>query len=317
MTTFKHHLSGLEFEFIQSLKNICNSSLDVTNLFIFGSLVQNTNKYDAYSDLDIIILTKENQNLPINLSQFVSFFASHNSQQWKEFNYVLNNFHCGNMIVSTEEYFKKVIEDNPFFFGSVVSKNIKQLVIKNDFLSNIKIKLADISLNTYISDIFLNKYIYDFINLLRMKQRKEKSKIYFYSNELINSLRDLMLKKMQYEKYLEYKKNPKNIYSILKDYEGGHFERYASSRQLKIMDMFYQMINLSPQNMLELFDLIYEEVKDFIKLINLDSKMQKLDIMRLYMVSSLFNTSDFNDYLTQQDASSTQAKKLLTIFTDN
>ena len=317
MTAYKCHLSGLEFEFIQSLENICNSSPDITNLFIFGSLVQKTNKHDAYSDLDIIILTKENQNLPINLSLFASFFASNDSPQWKEFNYVLNDFHCGNMIVSTEKFFKKVVEDNPFFFGSVISKNIEQLVIKNNFLSNIKIKLADVSLNAYISNIFLDKYIYDFINLLRMKQRNEKSKIYFYSNELINFLRDLFLKKMQYEKYLEYKKNPKNIYSILKGYEGGHFERYASSRQLKIMDMFYQIINLSPQNILELFDLIYKEVKDFIKLTNADSKIQKLDIMRLYMVSSLFKTSDFNDYLTQQEANSIQSKKILTIFTDN
>ena len=223
MTAYKRHLSGLELEFIQSLENICNSSPDITSLFIFGSLAQNTNKHDAYSDLDIIILTKGNQNLPIDLSLFVSFFASNDSPQWKEFNYILNDFRCGNMIVSTEEFFKKVIEDNPFFFGSVISKNMEQLVTKNDFLLNIKIKLADISFNTYIFDIFVNKYIYDFVNLLRMKQRNEKSKIYFYCNELINSLRDLFLKRMQYEKYLEYKKNPKNIYSILKDYEGGHF----------------------------------------------------------------------------------------------
>ena len=78
--------------------------------------------------------------------------------------------------------------------------------------------------------------------------------------------------------------------------------------------MLYQMINLSPNDILKLFDWIYEEIKDFVKLINIDSKIQKLDIMRLYMLSSLFKTSDFNDYLTQQEANSIQAKKLLTIF---
>lgn len=49
-------LSKFEKAFVKSLKENCGHDDNITNMFIYGSLVQSQSYVDEYSDLDIVIV---------------------------------------------------------------------------------------------------------------------------------------------------------------------------------------------------------------------------------------------------------------------
>ena len=173
-------ISTDEKQLLSDLVTICKSNDNITNLFIFGSRVQNNSCCDKYSDMDIIILVKKSLDvLFLNLTEFVYFEAVDKNKYYIHYNYVLADFHRGNIFIVSEKFFKKTLKNDPFIWGSAVCKGINKLVVKNTFLDCVaKTKIKEPNLRELETNIY-GKVIYNFICLLCMKLRGENSQVYF------------------------------------------------------------------------------------------------------------------------------------------
>lgn len=306
-----------EKQLLSDLVDICKRNNCITNLFVFGSRVQNNGCCDKYSDLDVIILVKKSLDiLFLDLSKFIYFEAVDKDKDFIHYNYVLANLHRGNIFVVTEERFKKTLESNPFIWGSAICKGINKLVTKNTLLDCVsKIKIKEPNLKEVVTNIY-GKIIYDFICLLCMKLRDEDSQTYFYSHELHNDCEELITTKLQYNDYCYYKSNNLSVMQLLSSYEGRHFEKYASQRQKDIMELLYCVTSVSKEKMIDLLNLIYDELKECAELCSATVDFQSLDYLKIYASSLVYKNDDWEKYSKKKKIQKEkQCKKMLELFT--
>lgn len=304
-----------EKQLLSDLVNICKSDNCITNLFVFGSRVQHSSYCDKYSDLDVIILVKKSLDiLFLDLSKVVYFEAIEKNKYFIHYNYVLADFHRGNIFVIAEENFKKTLKNNPFIWGSAICKGINKLVAKNTLLDCVsKTKIKEPNLRELVTNIY-GKIIYDFICLLCMKLRGENSQTYFYSHALHNDCEELITTKLQYSDYCYYKSNNLSVMQLLSSYEGRHFEKYASQRQKDIMELLYCATSISKEKMIDLLNHIYDELKECAELCSVTIDFQPLEDLKIYTSSQVLNTKDWEKYIKNKKLIREEQCKIIDLF---
>ena len=261
-----------------------------------------------------MMIVKKDVDFKPNFNRFVSFFDAKKTRKMAHYNFVLSDFKCGSIVVVTENHFKQLLRYKPFYWRSIICKQIVSLVAKNNLLEQVdKLKINKPFLAVELKYFFIDKFIYYFINLLRVKLRNEHNKIYSYQVVLIEEFLGLTKFKLQYQAYCQSLGTNVSFSSMLASYEGRHFEAYATPRQQRIVDMLYRIIDIPAENLLTIFDLVSDEIRECAELSEAQSDYGKLNGLRAYITSILHKTTKFTDCVAEKKLDEDQTQKILSL----
>lgn len=122
-------LSSPEKAFVNSLKEHCGNDDNITDMFIYGSLMQPQSHIDEYSDLDIMIV--QNHFRHITFQEKDAFLLSCQTyQQGLYLEYLLYDGHIIDLAILSEKEWKKNWQILPEFYASIISRGVKFLIKK-------------------------------------------------------------------------------------------------------------------------------------------------------------------------------------------
>ena len=99
-------LSSSEEAFVNSLKEHCGNDDNITNMFIYGSLIQPQSHVDEYSDLDIMIVQNNFRHIAFQ-EKGAFLLSSQTYRQGLYLEYLLCDGHIIDLAILSEKEWKK------------------------------------------------------------------------------------------------------------------------------------------------------------------------------------------------------------------
>ena len=286
-------LSSSEEAFVNSLKEHCGNDDNITNMFIYGSLIQPQSHVDEYSDLDIMIV--QNNFRHIIFQEKDAFLLSCQTYRQELYlEYLLCDGHTIDLAILSEKEWKKNWQILPEFYASVISRGIKFLIKKNNLISDMEIPYPigqAVYENRYL-DIWY-EFISAYFSLVKMYMRKDMWRIYGYGIRISESISSLISLKNRERLYQKYSKTG-NIKKFFSDAEipfvnynplqtGRCFGKYATLRQKQIFCIIHKLTECHIDEILKLYDLIAEEFCE-VAILQINFVPENIKLFRKYIL---------------------------------
>lgn len=311
VTHYSANLSKAEKIFITRFKKVCQENDEITNVFIYGSLVQEKTLSDSLSDMDIFVLLSKTTQFELDFPDMV-LISKQNYEQICYLEYILDDGHRIDITILSETGWQEMWALMPEYYASILYRGVKFLVKKNDFLTKFTApKIVNPYAMTSEIDMIWQEFVSAYLYLVKMYVRKNVGRIYGYGVRLAEELSKLFSFKIKcklYQKYLE----TGEIRDILADPQiafanfnrlqiGRDFDKFATLRQKQIFNIIHKLTECRGEDLLKLYDLTLEE---FYELNNYPIKFNEENaiLFRKYAILWLTGKDEVSPYLKEKKA---------------
>lgn len=316
-------LKKTESDFIEAFKSFCQSDKSITNVFLYGSVVQPKSEIDKLSDIDFFVLQSKFKPLKLQYNGLI-LLSERIYGQVRCLEFMLIDGCVVDITVFTEKEWKKRWFEIPLFYASVLKRGIKFLVQKNDFITNLPLpQITDFCISSNECNDIWQEFVSTYYNIVKMYIRNDIWRIYGYGIRLANELSRLISLKARAELYIKYsqKQNKEDIFSdpriVFANNNwlqiGRDFKKYATQRQKQIFEIIHKLSESDVNNLLRLYDLSVEEfseLKDYQK----NFEVENAELYRKYAVLWLTGRDEVTSYLEQRHRNQIQLLTLIDEF---
>lgn len=249
VSNFNRELSEVEVQLLKRLKEVYSEDKNITNIFVYGSLVQPEASSDEFSDLDITILQKVFKPFCVDIEEALLLdYQVYGNMCCQEL--LLSDRHTADIAIFSEKEWKRKLSDEPEFYASSICLGIKSLVTKNNFISKVKIPFP---VNPLIKSV---RYL-------------EIWRIYGYGvrlAEIISYIICLQAKISLYQEYSDsgeikqFFSNQSICFANFNPLQiGRDFDKNATPRQKQIFRIIHSLTYCEAEKLVELYDLFAAE----------------------------------------------------------
>lgn len=259
-------------QLLKRLKEVYSEDKNITNIFVYGSLVQPEASSDEFSDLDITILQKVFKPFCVDIEEALLLnYQVYGNMCFQEL--LLSDRHTADIAIFSEKEWKRKLSDEPEFYASSICLGIKSLVTKNNFISKVKIPFP---VNPLIKSVryleIWQEFLSAYFSLVNMYRRKDRWRIYGYGvrlAEIISYIICLQAKISLYQEYgdsgeiKQFFSNQSICFANFNPLQiGRDFDKNATPRQKQIFRIIHSLTYCEAEKLVELYDLFAAELNE-------------------------------------------------------